>query len=120
MGSLTERQCANGDACVEYAALGEPAKLSRYNTDEICNKCQEAKRAAQSVLVPVPPEYEKLVRAAKALFTNGIADEDAIIPTLVFAGASSEAPHLGRLWDSLVTDHRRNGTWTGPQEQLLL
>jgi hypothetical protein len=42
MGSLSNRYCARGEACSQYAALGGPAKLSKYNTAEICEACRSA------------------------------------------------------------------------------
>ena len=49
MGSLSEsRYCARGHQCTQYSALNnKPAKLSRYNTEGICEACrrQRAKQA---------------------------------------------------------------------------
>jgi hypothetical protein len=33
--------CANGTACTAYAALGQPAKLSRSNWAKVCFRCEE-------------------------------------------------------------------------------
>jgi hypothetical protein len=48
-----DRRCANGGRCIAYAALGEPAKLSRYNEDDICSACNE--RRLDDVVVPNEP-----------------------------------------------------------------
>jgi hypothetical protein len=87
---------------VEHQTLGEPAKLSTYNTAEICNECQDAARAAESELVPVPPEHEELLRAARALLDNGIENEDEIIPTLVLAANVGQMPRLEYIRDELA------------------
>jgi hypothetical protein len=80
MGRVADtRYCERGEQCVRYdPQTGKSEKLSRYNTDKICNKCQEAERTAERASVPVPREHEELLRAAKALFDNGIEDVDAI------------------------------------------
>jgi hypothetical protein len=38
---MLKRLCANGTACVAYAALGQPAKLSRSNRAKVCFRCEE-------------------------------------------------------------------------------
>jgi hypothetical protein len=38
---VKKRLCANGTACVAYAALGQPAKLSRSNRAKVCFRCEE-------------------------------------------------------------------------------
>jgi hypothetical protein len=43
MGSVSEaRYCARGERCVRYdTQTGKPEKLSRYNKDDICERCQK-------------------------------------------------------------------------------
>ena len=36
---MTTKHCANGRGCAAVAALGEPAKLSRYNQEGVCSEC---------------------------------------------------------------------------------
>jgi hypothetical protein len=38
---MIKRLCANGTVCVAYAALGQPAKLSRSNRAKVCFRCEE-------------------------------------------------------------------------------
>jgi hypothetical protein len=35
------RLCSNGDECVAYPALGQPAKLSAGNPGDVCFRCEE-------------------------------------------------------------------------------
>lgn len=42
----TTQQCSAGERCASYAALGEPARLSRGNTGALCFACQERSGAA--------------------------------------------------------------------------
>ena len=44
MGSVTNRYCSRGQACTHYEVLGMPAKLSRYNKDDVCGPCRQAER----------------------------------------------------------------------------
>jgi hypothetical protein len=51
--------CANGEECVAYAQLGEPAKLSRYNEEDVCSACSKRKldeEVAAASGVPQPAE----------------------------------------------------------------
>ena len=41
----TRHRCSAGERCVSYAALGEPAKLSRGNAGPLCFACQERRAA---------------------------------------------------------------------------
>lgn len=43
----TSRICENAEECVAYAQLGEPARLSRYNDDEVCSACRERRLDAE-------------------------------------------------------------------------
>ncbi len=45
---MTKRHCANGTACAAYPTFGEPAKLSRYNPEDVCGECLLASRVAQA------------------------------------------------------------------------
>jgi hypothetical protein len=72
--------------------------LRPSSTDVICDPCREAGREAEQV----PSEHEDLFRAARALFDNGIENEDEIIPTLVLAANVSQMPHLERIRDGLA------------------
>ena len=38
---MQKRLCVNGTACTAYAALGQPAKLSRSNRGKVCFRCEE-------------------------------------------------------------------------------
>jgi excisionase family DNA binding protein len=49
----SRRVCENAEACVAYARLGEPAKLSKGNADPICFACQE-RRLDEEVANPRP------------------------------------------------------------------
>lgn len=40
MPSVPDRYCVRGEQCAHYAELGEPAKLSRYNDDDTCERCR--------------------------------------------------------------------------------
>ena len=44
MGSDINRYCSRGQACTQYDVLGMPAKLSRYNNDDVCEQCRQAVR----------------------------------------------------------------------------
>jgi hypothetical protein len=44
MGSVTNRYCSRGQTCTQYKVLGMPAKLSRYNKDDVCDPCRQAER----------------------------------------------------------------------------
>ncbi|MBA2784458.1 MAG: hypothetical protein H0T74_16345 [Rubrobacteraceae bacterium] len=43
---MTPKRCANGRGCAAFAVLGEPAKLSRYNPEDVCWECLTARRDA--------------------------------------------------------------------------
>ena len=45
---MTKRHCANGTACAAYPTFGEPAKLSRYNPEDVCGECLLASRVARA------------------------------------------------------------------------
>jgi hypothetical protein len=53
---------------------------------------------------PTPPEerYSELFRAAETVWRAGIADENQIIPTLVFAARSFELQNLGAIREQLA------------------
>jgi len=42
------KHCANGESCAAYAKLGGPAKLSRYNPEDVCGECLLASRVARA------------------------------------------------------------------------
>ena len=46
---------------------------------------------------PSPEAQEELFRAARALLTHGVIDEDQIIPTLVFAAASDREERFAKV-----------------------
>lgn len=41
------RYCSKGEHCTQYATLGQPAKLSQYNEESICERCREQARNAE-------------------------------------------------------------------------
>jgi excisionase family DNA binding protein len=43
----SSRRCENGETCVAYAQLREPAKLFRYNEEDICSACRERRLDAE-------------------------------------------------------------------------
>jgi hypothetical protein len=54
----SSRRCENGETCVAYAQLGEPAKLSRYNDGETCSACNERRLDAEVAGASEPPREE--------------------------------------------------------------
>src|SRR5215204_5684932 len=44
MGSVTNRYCSHGQACTQFEVLAMPAKLNRYNKDDVCEQCRQAER----------------------------------------------------------------------------
>jgi hypothetical protein len=69
MDSLAEpRRCANGARCVRYdPATHKPEKLSRYNSDPVCEACQreEAVRHEEVRIEPAPAGEELKARRFK-------------------------------------------------------
>jgi hypothetical protein len=43
--TVNEPRCSNGESCVAYPALGQPAKLSRGNPGTRCFACEERRVA---------------------------------------------------------------------------
>lgn len=62
---------------------------------------------------PTPPEerYSELFRAAHTIWRAGIADENQIIPTLVFAARSFELQNLSVMRDELAKAGDGSETW---------
>jgi hypothetical protein len=44
MESAANRYCSRGQACTQYEVLDMPAKLNRYNKDDVCEQCRQAER----------------------------------------------------------------------------
>src|SRR5215210_3353676 len=58
--TIEELRCSNGENCVAYPALGEPAKLSRGNQGTRCFACEE--RHAASELKSAPADKKAAER----------------------------------------------------------
>jgi len=97
-----DRQCSRGPACTQYAALGEPAKLSKGNTNGICFACQKADREARDSAMSVPPEHQQLLHVANVLVKQDVQDENVILSTLAFAALSQDDSALAEIKDSFV------------------
>ena len=67
MGSLSDpRYCALGRQCTQYSALGnKPARLSKYNTQDICDACRRQKASTQADGEPVFRSEEELYERAR-------------------------------------------------------
>jgi hypothetical protein len=110
MDSLAEpRRCAHGARCVRYdPATHKPEKLSRYNSDPVCEACQREEAVRHE---EVSPEHTELFSSARLLFRAGIEDEDQIIPTLVFAANLGEMPNLREVKDGLAALTNVDAKW---------
>jgi hypothetical protein len=49
------RLCANGEACVAFAQLGQAARLSRYSDRDVCEACHQLALDEVSPAVPSEP-----------------------------------------------------------------
>jgi hypothetical protein len=45
--TVEKQRCINGENCVAFPALGEPAKLSRSNPGRVCFACEEHRAASE-------------------------------------------------------------------------
>src|SRR5687767_13292337 len=111
MGSERDRQCSRGPACTQYAALGEPAKLSKGNTNGICFACQKADREVGNSAMSVPSEHQQLLHVAHVLVKQDVQDENVIIPTLAFAALSLDQPALAGIKGSFVEAQGEPQQW---------
>jgi hypothetical protein len=80
---------------------------SNYSRDGRCDECKK------HGLKPDPrlKEHEELFRAVRALWTEGVTEEDIIIPTLVFAAQSQERPILKSLRDRFAEVEEGSQAW---------
>jgi hypothetical protein len=62
--TVKELRCSNGQNCVAYPALGEPAKLSRGNPGPSCFACEE-RRAAHELKAAAAKSKSKTVELGK-------------------------------------------------------
>jgi hypothetical protein len=67
MGSASERYCTRGEQCSEYARLGGPSNLSKYNTETICEPCLRQEKSQEpsngpSNTTPSKKELQRLKR----------------------------------------------------------
>jgi hypothetical protein len=72
--SMTRTTCANGEACLVYTQLGEPATLSRSNRGEICWACNERRLdedLAASSCEPAPTRKRRRGTGSIAREQNG-------------------------------------------------
>ena len=85
-----------------------------------CEECYERLRSGEVPRVcepwdtdptPTGERYRELFRAAQAVWRVGIADENQIIPTLVFAARSFELPNLRVMRDRLAEAEVGSEKW---------
>ncbi len=85
-----------------------------------CKECDDVLRSGEVPRIcepwdadPTPPEerYRELFRAAHTIGRAGIADENRIIPTLVFAVRSFELQNLGAMREQLVEAEVGSEKW---------
>lgn len=115
MGSIQKkRPCALGTLCSRYPKLGEPMLAStKNNQDGRCNECKKHGLKPDTRL----KEHEELFRAVRALWTEGVAEEDIIIPTLVFAAQSQEKPILRALRDQFAEVEESSQAWLDQRDK---
>jgi hypothetical protein len=94
-----------GERCVRYdLQTGKPERLSRYNKNDVCERCQEEDRKVPDSDAGVEEEFSDLLHAARVILNLRITDEDKIVPTLVFAANSDKVPSLKSARESVATD----------------
>jgi hypothetical protein len=97
-----------GTLCFRYPVLGEPELVSaKYSQDRRCNECKKHGLKPDIRL----KEHEELFRAVRTLWTEGVVEEDVIIPTLVFAAQSQEKPILKHLRDRFAEVEEGSQAW---------
>ena len=75
MGSAAKRECARGERCVGYdAQVGRPEKLSRYNADAFCPRCQQKHRGAY-----VSPDNSRWIGVAAQAIETALPDNKASV-----------------------------------------
>jgi len=88
---------------------------SNYSQDGRCDECKK------HGLKPDPrlKEHEELFRAVRALWTEGVTEEDIIIPTLVFAAQSQERPILRFLRNQFAEVEEGSQAWLEQRDKCL-
>ena len=99
-----------GSQCTQARFLdGEPARLRSTSSSKLCARCEEARLSPDDA----PKEHDELFHAARVLLEEVGADEELIIPTLVFAARASvgDPPWLAQLKDLFLKAGGRSEAW---------
>jgi hypothetical protein len=96
---MGKRRCANGANCVAYPVLGEPTKLSRRNTADVCYRCEE-----RGIDASLPPAELPTPKTPPSAATTPPAE----------ASLEPERPDHGRRGSR---KKRRNGTGGRPRRR---
>ena len=98
------------DELLGCAICGKPAVAS-YGDTYFCERHREQLHKEEAIAVfspvnepPPPPQeaFSELLRVARVLFANNVAEEEQIIPTLAFANRASALPELKSLRDQFA------------------
>jgi hypothetical protein len=91
--SVAKPRCARGPDCYHVRKLASEKPPTVERDGALCGKCERAEPEPDLVL----EAHKGLLRAARALLKHGVADEDIIIPTLVFAAVSDDATGFAKV-----------------------
>jgi hypothetical protein len=98
------------DELLGCAICGKPAVAS-YGDTYFCERHREQLHKEEAIAVfspvnepPPPPQeaFSELLRVARVLFANNVAEEEQIVPTLAFANRASALPELKSLRDQFA------------------